>query len=469
LFKQDLNEKSLNEFKREVELASRLNNPNVLLFMGACTVPGEMAIVMELCERGNLEQLLHNKNANLSLFRRMQMAKDIAMGMCWLHKSNPAIIHRDLKPSNLLVDKFGRIKICDFGLSQIKPDNGKLLDKGTIPGTPLWMAPEVMMGRPVDESADIYAFGIVLWEIVTQEVPFPEMNSYPVFRRAICTQNVRPPIPENCPKSVKSLLEISWHKDPEARPDFVQIIAYLNDILTEVAIRDPVGADFWRTHFAGKEFVPFDTFIHEFVNAVEGSKPFSEDDDKDKELLKLLMGSMHDDGILSPELVVTIEAFGNILDYFGPMGSDPSLKKNVIKRIISTCRRAYFFGEISSKVAENNHLRLCVPGTYLVRLSEAIPGCFTISRNTAEGGIKHHRIYYKPNVGFSITYTTNDGEKKTITSSRPSESLGTFIKSLKEDLFLKSPAPNSRFAAILKKTIAQVNAGPGGGYGEDNS
>ena len=80
--------------------------------MGACTVPGEMAIVMELCERGNLEQLLHNKNANLSLFRRMQMAKDIAMGMCWLHKSNPAIIHRDLKPSNLLVDKFGRIKIC---------------------------------------------------------------------------------------------------------------------------------------------------------------------------------------------------------------------------------------------------------------------------------------------------------------------------------------------------------------------
>ena len=113
-------------------------------------------------------------------------------------------------------------------------------------------------------------------------------------------------------------------------------------------------------------------------------------------------------------------------------------------------------------------MRLCGNGSYLVRLSEAIPGCFTISRNSAEGGIKHHRIYYKPNQGFSITYTVGD-EKKTVSSSRPSESLGTFIKSLKEDLFLKSPAPNSKFAAILKKTITQVNVGEDDGYGEDNS
>jgi len=465
LFKQDLNEKSLSEFKREVELASRLNNPNVLLFMGACTVPGEMAIVMELCDKGNLEQLLHNKNANLSLFRRMQMAKEIAMGMNWLHKSNPPIIHRDLKPSNLLVDKFGRIKICDFGLSQIKPDNGKLLDKGTIPGTPLWMAPEVMMGRPVDESADVYAYGIVLWEIVTQEVPFPEMTSYGVFRRAICTQNVRPPIPDNCPKSIKNLLEVCWHKDPETRPNFDRVITILSDILVEVAIREPFAADFWRVTFPGKDYIPFDTFMPEFVNSVGNAKPLTP---AETELFKLLIGSMYDDGILAPFLVVTIEAFGNMLDYFGPMASDPSLKKNIVQRIVGTCKRDFFFGEISSKIAEQTHLRLCPPGTYLVRLSEGVMGCFTISRNHPSG-IKHNRIYYKPGIGFTITYTLDSGEKKTVQSRKPSDSLRTFLKLIKNDLLLNQPAPNSQFAALFHRTITEVNSNPLDGYGMDNS
>jgi serine/threonine protein kinase len=71
----------------------------------------------------------------------------------------------DLKPSNLLVDEWNNIKVCDFGLSAVKPMGEKLKDKDSIPGTPLWMAPEVMMGRPLDEKSDVYSFGIVLWEI----------------------------------------------------------------------------------------------------------------------------------------------------------------------------------------------------------------------------------------------------------------------------------------------------------------
>jgi len=113
LFKQDLGDESLRVFKREVELCSRLNHPNCSLFMGACTVPGEIAIVTEMCERGNLETLLHNEKTQLSLYRRMVMAKETAAGMAWLHGMDPMIIHRDLKPSNLLVDKHGTIKILD--------------------------------------------------------------------------------------------------------------------------------------------------------------------------------------------------------------------------------------------------------------------------------------------------------------------------------------------------------------------
>ena len=74
-----------------------------------------------------------------------------------LHGSNPQFIHRDFKTSNLLVDENNRIKICDFGLSQIKKQGEKLLDgKEGAKGTPLWMAPEVLEGREFSEKADIY-------------------------------------------------------------------------------------------------------------------------------------------------------------------------------------------------------------------------------------------------------------------------------------------------------------------------
>jgi len=103
LFQQNLSEKTINSFKKEVEINSRIHHPNVVLFMGAAIKPPHMAIVTELCPKGNLQQVLHDKKLNLSLYMRIRMARDAALGINWLHCSNPQIIHRDLKPSNLLV------------------------------------------------------------------------------------------------------------------------------------------------------------------------------------------------------------------------------------------------------------------------------------------------------------------------------------------------------------------------------
>ncbi len=111
------------------------------------------------------------------------MARDAALGVLWLHESTPTFIHRDLKTSNLLgnadidsfyllpkllftVDENMRVKICDFGLSTVKPQRHQMLkDQTTAKGTPLFMAPEVMMFREFNESSDVYSFGIVLWEV----------------------------------------------------------------------------------------------------------------------------------------------------------------------------------------------------------------------------------------------------------------------------------------------------------------
>ena len=103
--------------------------------MGACTQSRNFFIVSEYLPGGDVEKLLHDPKVELSLYQRMTMAKDAALGMNWLHCSNPNVIHRDLKTSNLLIDENGRVKVCDFGLSQLKTPGEDLKDGDSAKGT----------------------------------------------------------------------------------------------------------------------------------------------------------------------------------------------------------------------------------------------------------------------------------------------------------------------------------------------
>eukprot|EP01120_Amphizonella_sp_Union-15-10_P011096 TRINITY_DN4615_c0_g1_i3.p1 TRINITY_DN4615_c0_g1~~TRINITY_DN4615_c0_g1_i3.p1 ORF type:complete len:254 (-),score=42.75 TRINITY_DN4615_c0_g1_i3:23-784(-) len=177
LHQQELEEDLLAEFKKEVEIMTHLRHPNIVLYMGSCTVPGHLAIVTELLPKGNLADLLRNPDIEITTIQKLKMAKDIAQGMNWLHCSKPPIIHRDLKPTNLLVDDNWNVKVCDFGLASVQKTQ-VMTDEGDAPGTPLWMSPEVLLGKPLSEKADIYSYGIVLWEVLTRTEPFDHMDSY---------------------------------------------------------------------------------------------------------------------------------------------------------------------------------------------------------------------------------------------------------------------------------------------------
>merc|ERR1712137_1149231 len=461
LFKQDLSQKALSEFKQEVEVCSRLNHPNVLLFMGACTVPGQMAIVTELCHRGNLEQLLHHEKAQLSLYRRLVMGKEAAVGMAWLHGADPQIIHRDLKPSNLLVDKHGQIKVCDFGLSAIKPANESLQYKDTIPGTPLWMPPEVMMGRKVTEKADVYSYGIVLWEIITQQIPFPDMKSFPKFRQMVCLNNIRPPLDSIKLPSVRNLLDLCWHKNPESRPSFEEIVKMIEVIMIDCAINEQAGRDFWREAFPGQEYAPFDEFLPQFLQFTGIPMP----DTVHLEIFKLLVVTELSDNIMKPIDVVRIGDFGSFLENFGPISMvrerrGKSETINVFQRMYGICKQPWFHGDISSKQAEQL-LRGYKSGYFLVRLSSSVSGCFTISRVTPNNTIHHHRIDYKGEKGYA---TRSIVDKSSIISST-SKSLHSFIGLLKADMHLESACPGSKFRVLFK---VQQTIGPGG-YDDDTT
>ncbi|CAA7017082.1 unnamed protein product [Microthlaspi erraticum] len=225
--KQEYSEELIQSFRKEVSLMKRLRHPNVLLFMGAVTSPQRLCIVSEFLPRGSLFRLLQKKTSKLDWRRRIHMALDIARGMNYLHSCSPPIIHRDLKSSNLLVDRNLTVKVADFGLSRIKHETYLTSKSGK--GTPQWMAPEVLRNESADEKSDIYSFGVVLWELATEKIPWETLNSMQVIG-AVGFMNQRLEIPKDIDPCWISLIESCWHSDTKLRPTFQELMEELRDL-----------------------------------------------------------------------------------------------------------------------------------------------------------------------------------------------------------------------------------------------
>ncbi|KAG8093113.1 hypothetical protein GUJ93_ZPchr0012g20790 [Zizania palustris] len=231
--KQEYSEEVIQTFRQEVSLMKKLRHPNILLFMGAVTSPHRLCIVTEFLPRGSLFGLLQRNNTKLDWRRRVHMALDIARGMNYLHHSSPPIIHRDLKSSNLLVDKNWTVKVADFGLSRLKRET--FLTTKTGKGTPQWMAPEMLRNEPSDEKSDVYSYGVILWELVTQKIPWENLNSMQVIG-AVGFMNHRLDIPSETDPQWASLIMSCWESDPRHRPSFQELLERLRELQRQYAV-----------------------------------------------------------------------------------------------------------------------------------------------------------------------------------------------------------------------------------------
>ncbi|KAH0794610.1 TKL family protein kinase [Histomonas meleagridis] len=207
----------LQAFQRELAILATAQHPTLLKFIGATDTP-PYCILTEWMPGNSVYHDLH-KYHKLNETQRTFVCFDVARGMKFLHSRQ--IIHRDLKTLNILIDKDGFSRICDFGASRTV-GQGDLLTKNI--GTPHWMAPELLeSGQNYDNKIDVYAYAITCWEILTAQLPYQGLDPTQIIAQVL-VQNMRPPIPDNCPEAFKDLITACWDRDPKRRPTFAQIV-----------------------------------------------------------------------------------------------------------------------------------------------------------------------------------------------------------------------------------------------------
>ena len=210
--------------RREIELVRGLGeHPNVCKVIGACTHPSNMFVCYEYLSGGTLTALLRDESRRIDAGR---IVLDIAEGMQFLHRCN--ILHRDLKSSNVLLDGLGRCKIADFGLS-CSISSALTVDLTAETGTYRWMAPEIIRHEKYSWPADVYSFGIVLWEVIARKQPYADMTPIQAAF-GVAKDHLRPTIPESCPMRAAGLMRSCWHPNKNARPPFSEIVPIVPQI-----------------------------------------------------------------------------------------------------------------------------------------------------------------------------------------------------------------------------------------------
>ena len=177
------------------------------------------------------------------------------------------------------------------------------------------MAPEVLRNQEYDESADVYSFGIVLWELYTQKDPFTGIESFSGMMNSVVEAGHRPEIPKDCPKKLRKLIEACWKENPKERPKFSQMIGLFDTIIVEAVIRDEMGCKMWKKYFLGqklRESVSWKNFTIALTSFFKVPYPKDAAADTRWKCLKELLLEKSSDR-------VSMEQFSRILEWFGPM------------------------------------------------------------------------------------------------------------------------------------------------------
>ncbi|XP_013633904.1 probable receptor-like protein kinase At1g80640 isoform X2 [Brassica napus] len=174
---ENVSQEAKREFQNEVELLSKIQHSNIISLLGSASEINSSFVVYELMEKGSLDDQLHGPSCGSALtwHMRMKIALDTARGLEYLHEHcRPPVIHRDLKSSNILLDSSFNAKISDFGLAVSVGVHGSNNIK--LSGTLGYVAPEYLLDGKLTDKSDVYAFGVVLLELLLGRRPVEKLS-----------------------------------------------------------------------------------------------------------------------------------------------------------------------------------------------------------------------------------------------------------------------------------------------------
>ncbi len=270
---------TIERFRREGEALRDLNHPNIVKMLDMFEHEGQHYLVMEYVSGGDLSDLI--RQGDIPLERIVNLAIDLADALTRAHRLN--IIHRDLKPANIMIGEDGVLRLTDFGVAHVGSKE-RVTDTDAIVGTIDYLPPEAFSGESFDARGDIWAFGVILFEMLTGQRPFAGESLMQVIQNI--TTQAAPDLESLCPDAPIALVDLVYRmleRDPQARISSVRHVgAELEDILEK------------------RESPPqrkrFDTDIPNFIdlpkhNLPTQTTPFIGRDQELEELDKLLQDS----------------------------------------------------------------------------------------------------------------------------------------------------------------------------------
>jgi len=234
--------------EREMQTLIQLSHPNIIQLIGLC-VTTDVFLVTEFVEGGNLRTSLSDARDKLPWTLRCQLSIQCARALVYLHEKHN-LMHRDLKSSNILIDKSGKdwvAKVCDFGLAredtnQSAEFKASVAQLYTVVGTSEWMAPEVALGQEYNKAADVFSFGIVLWEVATRLRP--PVRKPPLFK--LDTDLFESQLPRDIPAGFWDVIVGCTQKYDDQRLKMGQVLDKLMELekkVIEAAEKNPPPAE----------------------------------------------------------------------------------------------------------------------------------------------------------------------------------------------------------------------------------
>ena len=410
----------------KVEVMRRNNHPNIVGLLCVCnTNEGNLYLIMPLMA-GNLEKYMKANASKLSLLKRLTIARQILLGLNWLHSQSPPILHLDLKMENVLYDENYQMKLTDFGLSAVLADDvGYVESRLKTPGNVGHMSPEVIQKRKFDEKADVYSMGVLFWEIMKgceweSEVvdQLRKMRINPagagglreVVKKAVCLKKLRPSLEklDFWPDSLKELLQRMWALDAKDRPTLGEVIereqvirADLLEMMIGSKVNDVEGKRFWISIVMENELedefeeVPWGVFKKKFYSDFGLVLPKNETDRKDLDVQLLLYLKLALNAIQTEK--VALGRFASVVDAFGPLNKGTGME--FLERVEETLKNRWFRPDLTQDEAKGFLLGQD-EGTFVVRFSAQKGVPFTITR--MKNGKVHQTRIYKVEQGLRI-------------------------------------------------------------------